>query len=344
MSNFFKSLIAPFLIGVFIISFNQNTANNSDSYFSNLPEENSSSLFTDEPITPYSEIPCDHIYKTWDNTNIHPYQFQRSRMRDTVELVMGFHSCDFHMPREGNITSNFGKRDGGYHYGIDIKLRTGSAVTAAFEGMVRIAKYSSSYGNVVVIRHNNGIETLYAHLSKRKVKPGDFVQAGEVIGLGGNTGRSSGSHLHFETRYKGEPINPNKIIDFKNNELRNDTIFLTKHNFKSSKNILKNRIVKKKAVVKKKAEAKKPKPTKKTQPKADNNLAAVNPLLKKTTPVKKKKTSNTKTTYGKKYHKVKKGNTVYSLARENGVSVSQIQTWNKLVNNNIKVGSKIRVK
>lgn len=345
MRKLINRILAPLLIGVFVVSFTQNTAHIGGGYLLNLQENDADSLsVSTDNVLPYSEIPCDDVYKKWDIHNIHSYNFQRSRMRDTVSLVMGYESCDFHLPRKGIVTSDFGRRDRGYHYGIDIKLRTGNEVKAAFEGMVRISQYSSSYGNVVVIRHNNGLETLYAHLSKRKVSPGDYVQTGEIIGLGGNTGRSSGSHLHFETRYKGEPINPKKIIDFETGELQNDTIFLTKYNFASSKNILKKKKVKKSAKVTLKNEKKKP----------TNNIAQVAKQVVKTPPVVKKidthksapakKKTTAKPSGAKKYHKVKSGNTLYSLARENGVTVQQIRTWNKLKGNNIKVGTRIRVK
>jgi len=118
---------------------------------------------------------------------------------------------------------------------VVLKLQTGDSVVSAFEGTVRIAQYSRSYGNVVVVRHNNGLETLYAHLSARKVKPGDHVEAGQCLGLGGNTGRSTGSHLHFESRYKGEPIDPNSIIDWENFSLKTKTLALDKDSFKHLK-------------------------------------------------------------------------------------------------------------
>jgi len=107
----------------------------------------------------------------------------------------------------------------------------GDEVKAAFEGVVRIAHYDGDYGRVVVIRHNNGLETLYGHLSQFKVKEGEKVEAGDVIGLGGNTGRSTGSHLHFEVRYLGEPINPNEVIDWELGYLCSDTLHLNAEHF-----------------------------------------------------------------------------------------------------------------
>lgn len=161
-------------------------------------------------------IPVYDLYCGWDTRNIHAYDFDYREIYDTSLLVLRYDDCDYAHPFNGRITSNFGERGSRYHYGIDIKLYKGDPVKSAFEGLVRIAQYSKTYGNVVVVRHPNGLETLYAHLSARKVKPGDYVDAGQIIGLGGNTGRSTGSHLHFECRYKGEPIDPNAIIDWEN--------------------------------------------------------------------------------------------------------------------------------
>lgn len=116
------------------------------------------------------------------------------------------------------ITSHYGYRPkySRYHKGVDLKLYIGDTVRSAWDGVVRIVKYEpKGYGNYVVIRHHNGLETIYGHLSKHLVKVNQVVTAGQSIGLGGNTGRSTGSHLHFETRFKGIAIDPEKLFDFK---------------------------------------------------------------------------------------------------------------------------------
>lgn len=176
-------------------------------------------------------IPAYDDYCSWDTRNIHAYDFNYREITEERAITLRYEDCDFVHPFRGRITSNFGERGSRYHYGIDIKLYKGDPVKSAFEGLVRIAQYSRTYGNVVVVRHPNGLETLYAHLSARKVKPGDYVEAGEVIGLGGNTGRSTGSHLHFECRYKGEPINPSEIIDWEAGELLTDELVLSQELF-----------------------------------------------------------------------------------------------------------------
>lgn len=176
-------------------------------------------------------IPAYDMYCLWDTRNIHAYDFDYVELKDTLMIPLRHDSCDYATPFLGRITSDFGERGARYHYGIDIKLYKGDPVRVAFEGMVRISQYSRSYGNVVVVRHTNGLETLYAHLSARKCKPGDYVQAGDFIGLGGNTGRSTGSHLHFECRYRGEPINPNTIINWETGALNTDVLDLNPQHF-----------------------------------------------------------------------------------------------------------------
>lgn len=176
-------------------------------------------------------IPAYDTYCSWDTRNIHAYDFDYRELNDTTEVVLRYEACDFAHPFKGRVTSNFGERGSRYHYGIDIKLYKGDPIKSAFEGLVRISQYSRTYGNVVVVRHPNGLETLYAHLSARKVKPGDLVEAGEIIGLGGNTGRSTGSHLHFECRYKGEPLNPNDLIDWEAGTLLMDTLTISQERF-----------------------------------------------------------------------------------------------------------------
>jgi murein DD-endopeptidase MepM/ murein hydrolase activator NlpD len=177
-----------------------------------------------------TEYPAGSIYRGFNMQEIHPYSEDLSKNDTTITLTLvdSNNFCLFSMPIEGVITSNFGWRDGRNHNGIDIDLEVWDPVHAAFDGMVRIAQYHKGYGRVVVIRHYNGLETIYAHLHRFKVKEGDIVSAGQVIGLGGSSGRSTGSHLHFEVRFKGKPINPKSLIDFKESKLLSSELILTK--------------------------------------------------------------------------------------------------------------------
>jgi len=141
-------------------------------------------------------------------------------------------SNGFVMPFCGRIISEFGVRGGRRHVGIDIKLERGDRVYAAFDGMVRMARNYGDYGNVVVIRHYNGLETLYSHLNSISVRVNQRVNAGDLIGRGGRTGNATTEHLHFETRFMGEPFNPRLIIDFERCELISRIVTLSENSFR----------------------------------------------------------------------------------------------------------------
>jgi hypothetical protein len=145
-----------------------------------------------------------------------------------VRLVDEVANCGFALPVPGVCTSRFGWRDGRNHNGIDLNLYTGESVHAMFPGVVRFSGTFGSFGRLVVIRHFNGLETFYAHLHRTKVQVGQEVEAGELIGLGGNTGRSFGSHLHLEVRFKGIPIDPSRFIDLSSGSLACEVLVLKK--------------------------------------------------------------------------------------------------------------------
>jgi hypothetical protein len=213
-------------------------------YVSILPDTNLTASIDTVPYTINEEemesltdsinlFPAYDLYCGWDTVNIHSPKFNIQSLNDSIrELALcDENGCGYVHPFLGNVTSGFGPRKNRFHYGIDIDLETGDEVVAAFDGKVRIAKRSASYGNVIVIRHNNGLETYYAHLSKINVDIDQDVYAGQPIGLGGNTGRSRGSHLHFEVRYLGQPIDPTQMISFDDKKLISDTFCLSKKTF-----------------------------------------------------------------------------------------------------------------
>jgi murein DD-endopeptidase MepM/ murein hydrolase activator NlpD len=135
-------------------------------------------------------------------------------------------------PWSARPSSHFGPRRRRFHYGLDLALPTGEPIYAAFDGVVRISKRNKSYGHLVIIHHANGLETYYAHMSERHVSAGDQVKSGDIIGLCGNTGRSRGSHLHFEIRYMGNAINPENVIDCSTHDLISDQLSLTSSSFR----------------------------------------------------------------------------------------------------------------
>ncbi|MCQ2283600.1 MAG: peptidoglycan DD-metalloendopeptidase family protein [Bacteroidales bacterium] len=172
-------------------------------------------------FTYFNWMPGYNLYQNFDIITIH-YRHQGSAPRDTISLE------GYHHPANFKKTSDYGWRGRRMHRGVDLGYPTGTPVAAAWDGIVRISKGNNTggYGNLVVIRHNNGLETYYAHLSRRLVNPGQIVKAGDIIGLGGNTGRSYGSHLHFEIRYLGMDLNPNRLVDFDNFQLKFDTMYV----------------------------------------------------------------------------------------------------------------------
>lgn len=180
-------------------------------------------------------VTSQEYYSIWDSRKINPYNIDGAKFNDTISLplydtVNGYHWA---FPiKNAAITSPFGMRSIRWHYGTDLDLNIGDTVVAAFDGIVRITQYDrQGYGHYVVLRHYNGLETLYGHLSAYKVKVGDLVKAGDLIGLGGNTGRSTGPHLHYEVRYQGNAIDPKYLYDFKAYQLKVDTLLITSNNF-----------------------------------------------------------------------------------------------------------------
>lgn len=263
-------------------------------------------------------IPASNLYPVWDTKRIHVYDQDISQISDTTMVVLqDGGDCFFHPPCFGYVTSSFGyrqmrrRRKGRMHYGTDVKLYTGDPVYSTFDGVVRIAQYSSSYGYVVVVRHYNGLETIYAHFSKLLTKPGMVVRAGDPIGLGGNTGRSYGSHLHFEIRFKGIAFDATRIIDFETGKLNSDTIYIDKSFFphlsktKSSK-------------------------SKKSKDKKDK---------------KKKKGDKSTEKGGAKYYTVRSGDTLSSIAVKHGTTITKICQLNGIKKNSIlRPGKRLRVK
>ena len=182
-----------------------------------IPEERQFSDFSDLPDE----------YEIWSNTSINPYGISLVGMKDTIKIdVSGY--CT---PSPKHVTSNWGFRKWKFHYGIDLKVHKGDTVKCAWDGTVRITRRDRGYGYFVVVRHDNGLETLYAHLNRIMVKNDQRIKAGEAVGMGGNTGRSTGYHLHLEFRYLGNPINPNDIVNFETHQIHKPILVLNSQTF-----------------------------------------------------------------------------------------------------------------
>ena len=186
------------------------------------------------------QAPIDRKMKTVDSVALQRLIFtenydspaedlQETALPDSFRISLK----DFCMPTTSRVlTSNFGARWGRQHKGLDIKVYIGDTIRAAFSGKVRIVRYERrGYGKYVVIRHYNGLETIYGHLSAQLVEENQEVRAGDVIGLGGNTGRSTGSHLHFETRLCGVALNPALMFDFRNQDVIDDSYMFHKDTY-----------------------------------------------------------------------------------------------------------------
>lgn len=174
-------------------------------------------------------------YCKWDCWSVDPYDIDALKFKDTVDIALyNVHEKQFwSMPLEDHyITSPFGMRRFRWHYGTDLRLTIGDTVRVAFDGVVRISKYDKyGYGWYVMVRHKNGLETLYGHLKEKGIEVGTEVKAGDFVGYGGNTGRSSGPHLHFEVRYLGDQIDPTDLYDFDKDSLKCQEFKVTPQTF-----------------------------------------------------------------------------------------------------------------
>ena len=235
--------------------------------------------------------PSAQLYKEWSNK----YAHRATELPDSFKINLK-HFC---MPTTSKIiTSNFGSRWGRMHKGLDIKVYIGDTIRAAFSGKIRIVRYEArGYGNYVVIRHYNGLETIYGHMSKSLVNEDQTVRAGDPIGLGGNTGRSTGSHLHFETRLCGVALNPALMFDFRNQDVTGDTYMFRRETYRG-----------------------------------DSELANRN-IDGDTSDDMAEATDNRRTTSAVeqvRYHKVKRGETLDAIARKRGVTIDRLCRLNRI--------------
>ena len=244
----------------------------------------------------YYEAPAADLYDDWDNMHAHSHA---TELPDTFRISLK----NFCMPTDSRVlTSNFGSRWGRQHKGLDIKVYIGDTIRAAFDGRVRVVRYEGrGYGKYVVIRHDNGLETYYAHLSKQLVSEDQDVRAGDPIGLGGNTGRSTGSHLHFETRLCGVALNPALMFDFRNQDVVDDYFTFHKSTYQRESQIA-------------------------TRLRGANVGSGEDVELATAAPA---------ASYAQesRFHKVKKGETLFSIAKKRGTTVDTIMKLNHLKKN-----------
>lgn len=262
-----------------------------------LIEKNTFIDLLDEP-----EPELDIYTEGWNSKSVNPFKEADVPANKIIDVT------GYYMPCPGKVTSPYGYRARfrRMHKGIDLAIHSNDTIYAAFDGKVRLTSYDrNGYGNYVILRHPNGLETVYGHLNKTLVKPDDTVRAGTPIALGGSTGRSTGPHLHFETRFMGYAINPAAIFDFVNQTTHTDTYAFSKSTYTQGR-----------------------------------NYAPANSLAQAETenPYKTAKTSRSS-------YKVKKGDTLSSIARSHGLSVTRLRKLNGLgKSNTIRSGQVLKLK
>ena len=208
------------------------TLNTTDKFLKVILLDNGTWVYYD---VPKPELPDFISNAHWMTDQVHAYfDVNVQDLPEEVDLVLCDSLHGWHIPGEGRLVSPYKVRKGHKHQGVDLGIGFGNPIYAAFDGIVRVAmppKLTGGYGNVVILRHANGLETYYGHLTKYIVEADDLVKAGEIIGYCGSTGRSTGPHLHFETRYMGQSFDPERIFDFQEGTLRDTVFTLKKHYF-----------------------------------------------------------------------------------------------------------------
>lgn len=251
----------------------------------------------------------------WDTGVANPYKtFPYDSLPYCKTLILKDDISGFTCPHVNKVISGFGYRHGRRHQGVDLPLHMGDSVYAAFDGRVRASMYCGGYGNLVVIRHDNGLETYYGHLSKRLVEPGQWVSSGDVIGLGGSTGRSTGPHLHFETRYLGYAFDPKWVADFETGKLHKNVFVLRRSYLDAGSKYVPESL-----------------DEEEDQLKAEEDIIA-----------EEKRIAAEKAAM--RWHKVRSGETVSGICKRYGISQSKIKKLNPNLNvNRIRIGQSIRV-
>lgn len=271
-------------------------------------------LFLDNLFKEEEEPEMDIYTEGWDSKRVNP--FNPEDVPQTADIDVS----KFVMPHPGYVTSPYGyrRRFRRQHKGIDLKVYIGDTIRAAFDGKVRLTNYERrGYGYYVIVRHVNGLETVYGHLSKFLVEPDQIVKAGDPIALGGNTGRSTGPHLHFETRYMGYPINPAGIFDFANQTVHTDIYTFDKNTYQQARNY---------------------------DPAANQDYAKQFQAEYLKTHPRSAVTASSNSKSGVSYYTVRNGDTLSRIATRNGTTVKKICQLNNIKTTSVlRPGQKLRL-
>lgn len=270
-------------------------------------------------ISETHQIPAYALYgQLWDTEHLRSKQFTIPFSDDMLKIILvESYNMPFIFPCRGTVSLPYGPvRKGGFHTGVDYKLNLDDPIYVCFDGVVRIAGYYGDYGKVIVVRHYNGLETVYAHLNKLYVKPGQVVKAGNTLGTAGNSGNAKETTLHFETRFLNEYFNPEIMLNSEDRSLNSNILTLEPANFNIT-----------------------PIPTEQI-----SNLQQIN---KPTTEaaVSKSPSSAVKENQEVKYHIVKQGETLFRISKENKIPIEELFRLNNLTEKSvIQVGEKLRIK
>ncbi len=271
-----------------------------------------------EALFEEEEEPEFDIYtEGWNSKHVNCYSGVKVPQTAQIDV------SSFAMPHKGYITSPYGyrRRFRRMHKGVDLKVNIGDTIRAAFDGRVRIKNFErAGYGNYLVLRHTNDLETVYGHLSGFLVDEGQYVKVGDPIALGGNTGRSTGPHLHFETRYMGYAINPCAIFDFANQTTHTDIFTFDKNTYQKARNF---------------------------DPKANSAYAQQylreNPNKPYVKSKSSGKTTNTRAT-SSTYH-VRKGDSLSKIASRHGTTVAKLCRLNGIKSNaKLSIGQRLKLR
>lgn len=264
----------------------------------------------------FDALEDDSVFsEDWNTSAVNPFKVPYSALPTRITMWLVDSTSHFVCPNQTKVYSKFGRRRNRQHMGVDLPYPTGTPCYAAFDGKVRVSQWYKGYGNVIIIRHPNGLETTYGHLSRRDVKVGDWVHAGDVIGLGGSTGRSTGPHLHFETRYKGYAFDPQWIIDFENGVLRQGVFVLKKTYLDANSKYVPESEDEEEQIL-----------LTEEQERAEAERIA-------------------KERAAMKFHTVKSGDTLSGIAARNGTTVSKLCSLNGISQKStLRIGQKIRVR
>jgi len=240
------------------------------------------------------------------------------------------------IPIKGNyVTSHYGYRPqfGRTHKGIDLRSAIGDTVYSAFSGRVRLTRFErGGYGFYVIVRHENGLETVYGHLSRFLVKPDQYVKAGQPIALSGNTGRSTGPHLHFETRFMGYAINPEAIFDFGNRCTHTDSYTFTKSTYTKARDYAPS----KRYAAAKKSTEKSAEPAATSTRSSKKERPQVTASTKKSTRESREKSRST--------YQVQKGDNLEKIAARNNTTVAKLKKLNGMTSDKVVEGKVLKVK